>query len=126
MYTDNMKFIESHEWAKIDNDSIALVGISEHAQSLLGDIVYVELPKIGQKIKANTTIGVIESVKAASDLYSPIGGEVIEINEKVINDPAIINTSPHNDGWLVKIKLDNMDEFNQLLDVVTYQQNINL
>lgn len=122
--TSDIKFLESHEWIKIEEDSIAKIGISDHAQSLLGDIVYVELPKVGDKIKFNTSIGVIESVKAASDLYAPVTGEIIAVNENVITEPAIINTSPQNDGWLLKIKLDNINELDQLMDAQTYQNTI--
>ncbi len=124
MNNTNIKFLKSHEWVKIEENCTAKIGISDHAQALLGDIVYVELPKIGKKIQLGTSIGVIESVKAASDLYSPVNGEIIAINESVINDPAIINSSPQNDGWLLQVKLDNPEELNELMDVTAYQNNI--
>ena len=120
---NNMKFLKSHEWCLLENNT-ALVGISDHAQGLLGDIVYLELPKVGQKLQQNDAIGVIESVKAASDLYSPLSGEVLAINDEAINNPALINTNPYDLGWLIKIKVDNEQESNQLMDYVEYTKSI--
>ena len=124
MYDNNMKFLESHEWIRQEQSDEAAIGITQHAQELLGDLVYIELPKVGQKINAKDTFGVVESVKAASDLYSPVSGEIIAVNDNVINDPTLINTSPHNDGWLIKIKLNNLAELNNLMSGEAYQNFI--
>lgn len=124
MQHSNIKFSESHEWVKLENDNTALVGISHHAQELLGDIVYIELPRIEQNIVANDTVGVVESVKAASDLYSPVSGEVIAINDAAINDPSIINNHPEDKGWLFKIKLDDITELDNLLTTNEYKKSI--
>ena len=125
MYNDKMKFTESHEWVRENEDGTAHIGITKHAQELLGDIVYLELPKVGQEITTKQTMGVIESVKAASDLYAPVSGVVIDVNDNVINDPTIINNDPHNDGWMIKITLNNHSELNDLMDIDQYQQMIN-
>lgn len=120
-----MKFTETHEWINIINDKEAIIGITNHAQELLGDIVYLELPKINDKISKNQSLGVIESVKAASDLYAPLSGTVIEVNHEVINNPKIINESPLSAGWLIKINIDNNNEINQLLSEEEYNKKVN-
>ena len=99
---DNLKYLASHEWIKLEDDGTVTVGISDYAQDLLGDIVFVELPEIGQQLEAEKEAAVVESVKAASDIYSPVRGEVLEINEKLLDEPEIINNSPYEDGWLFK------------------------
>ena len=124
MYNDDMKFVATHEWVQLDNDSIVKIGITNHAQELLGDLVFIELPKLGRQIKSHEVIGVIESVKAASDLYSPVTGEVIAINEEVIADPALVNSAPHKAGWLLKIKLNDMNELNVLMSAAEYKNSI--
>ncbi|MFN8770040.1 MAG: glycine cleavage system protein GcvH [Neisseriaceae bacterium] len=124
MNTNNLKFLKSHEWVRLEQDNIAYVGISDHAQGLLGDIVYLELPKIGDKIKKDGTIGVIESVKAASDLYSPVSGEVIATNEDAINNPSIVNTNPYDNGWLIKVKLSDSSELDSLMSADDYEQSL--
>ena len=95
----NLKFLESHEWARLEDDGTVTVGISDHAQELLGDIVFVELPEIGKDISKSGDIAIVESVKAASDVYSPVTGQVTEVNEALIDNPEIINSSPYEDGW---------------------------
>ena len=124
MYTEDMKFVDTHEWIKTTSDNIATVGITNHAQELLGDLVYIELPNVGDSITLGETVGVVESVKAASDLYSPLSGEVIEINNEIINDPTLANSDPHNAGWLFKLKLTAPDELNGLLSVDKYKSLI--
>ncbi len=124
MYENNMKFVESHEWVRLDGDNIVCVGITHHAQELLGDLVYIELPKIGQEIAFNDTVGVVESVKAASDLYSPVSGVVVELNEAVVNDPTLANTSPHTAGWMFKVKLNDMSQLDKLLSAEEYKKLI--
>ncbi|HMT03175.1 MAG TPA: glycine cleavage system protein GcvH [Burkholderiales bacterium] len=123
MHSNDIKYSQSHEWVKIENDT-AIVGISNHAQELLGDIVYVELPQIEQNIIKNDTVGVIESVKAASDIYSPISGEVIAINDQIINDPTIINKTPESDGWLFKVKYNDITEVDSLMNLNDYKRDI--
>lgn len=125
MYTPEMKFVDTHEWIRQEknNDEVS-VGITHHAQELLGDLVYVELPIIGQTIKTGDTIGVVESVKAASDLYSPVSGVVTAINEEVVNDPMLANSEPHTAGWLFKVKLDDIIELNGLLSADKYKSLI--
>jgi glycine cleavage system H protein len=121
MYTNNMKFVDTHEWIVEEPGDIVLVGITYHAQELLGDLVYIELPKIGSQIKINDVIGVVESVKAASDLYSPISGEVVALNDEVVTDPTLANTDPHGKGWLLKIKLNDTNELTGLLSSDQYR-----
>lgn len=115
-----LKFSKTHEWAKID-DNTAVIGISDHAQHSLGDIVFIDIPKIKDKIKAGAQFGTIESTKAASELFSPLSGEVIEINKDLINNPQWINESPLDRGWMVKIKIENNSEVNSLMDEAAYK-----
>lgn len=124
MYEENVKFVDTHEWVKVESGNIVKVGITHHAQELLGDLVYVELPKIGGHIKSHEIIGVVESVKAASDLYSPVDGEVVAVNDEVIADPTLANTDPHEKGWLLKVRLDNLDQLNSLMSVSEYKEMI--
>jgi len=116
-----MKFTDTHEWLKIKN-GIATIGITNHAQDNLGDIVYVELPELGLQIEKEESLGVVESVKSASDLYAPISGIVIEINEELTGSPEVLNLDPHNDGWLVKIKVTDVVELRNLLNVEEYEK----
>ena len=121
MYTNDMKFTESHEWIKQIDETTVVMGISDHAQGLLGDLVYIELPKVGTQVVAMESIGVVESVKAASDLYSPLDGEVVAVNDAVTADPTIINQLPHTDGWLIKIKINNLAQLDKLMNVAAYK-----
>lgn len=115
-----LKFTLTHEWLKQDHEEMT-IGITDHAQQLLGDMVYVDLPKIGATITAGDELGVVESVKAASDFYSPISGVVTALNEKACEDPSIVNRDPYGQGWLVKIKANNLTELESLLDLSQYQ-----
>lgn len=119
---ENLKYLESHEWAKIEDDGTVTVGISDHAQELLGDIVFVELPQVGSSIEKQAEVAVVESVKAASDVYSPVSGEIIATNENLENAPETVNSSPYDDGWFFKIKPTNIDEVSDLLDAEAYKQ----
>jgi len=119
---NNVKYLSSHEWVKLEEDGTATVGISNHAQDLLGDIVFVELPEVGQRIDAEQEAAVVESVKAASDIYSPISGEVIEINEKLIDEPEVVNSSPYQDGWFYKMKIDDLSSLEKLLSPEEYSK----
>jgi glycine cleavage system H protein len=118
-----LKFTETHEWLQGQHSEVT-IGISDHAQKLLGDMVFVEMPEIGDEFEAGDEIGVVESVKAASDFYAPIGGTVIEINEAVVANPALVNSSPLKDGWLVKLRPHDVNEINQLLSETQYLDKI--
>jgi len=115
-----LKFSKTHEWAKIDNNT-ATIGISDYAQHSLGDIVFIEMPKVKDKVKALAQFGTIESTKAASELYSPLSGEVIEINKDLLNNPQWVNESPLERGWMMKIKMDNNSEADNLMDEAAYK-----
>ena len=117
----NLKFLDSHERAR-DDDGVVTVGISNHAQELLGDIVYVELPQIGSSVSQKDGVAIVESVKAASDVYSPLTGEIVEINEKLSDNPEIINSSPYEDGWFFKVKPQNINELDEMLDSDAYKK----
>ena len=118
-----LKYLSTHEWVLIEGD-IATVGISDHAQELLGDLVYVELPDTGTAVSAGDSVGVVESVKAASDTYAPVTGEVIEVNEELEDSPDRINDEPYGDGWMYKIRMEDEDEVGDLLDADAYSETI--
>lgn len=120
----NLKYSQSHEWIRSENNQTVILGITEHAQHLLGDLVFIELPQLKQAIKVGEEIGVLESVKAASDLYTPISGEIVAINEKLQDSPELINTDPYGEGWLVKIKLNKQSNLDGLLDAQAYTKLI--
>ena len=115
-----LRYLATHEWGRIDEEDILTVGISEHAQDLLGDIVFVELPDIGKELDAEEESAIVESVKAASDVYAPLSGEVIEVNEKLLDEPEIVNSSPLEDGWFFKIKLNDASSFENLMTEEEY------
>ena len=116
----DLKFKTSHEWVRVEQDGTVTVGISDHAQDLLGDIVFVELPDIGTQMNAEDEVAIVESVKAASDVYSPVSGEIIEVNELLLDNPETVNESPYSDGWFYKIQPDDLDEINELLSPEEY------
>ena len=118
----DLKFLSSHEWVRVESDGSVTIGISDHAQDLLGDIVFVELPEIGQSIDAETDAAIVESVKAASDVYSPISGEVTEVNPILEDQPEIINTSPYEDGWFYKMLPSDLGEIENLLSPEDYSE----
>ncbi|GLC77790.1 NAD-dependent glutamate dehydrogenase [Pleodorina starrii] len=113
------KYAASHEWASVEGNT-ATIGISDHAQEQLGDVVYVELPDVGKVVKQGETFGVVESVKAASDVYSPVSGEVVEVNQALVDKPGTVNTSPFEEGWIIKVKMSNKGELQSLLDADAY------
>jgi glycine cleavage system H protein len=119
----DLKYSKSHEWVRVAG-GVATVGITDHAQHELTDVVFVELPEIGSKIKAGVACAVVESVKTASDLYSPVSGEVTEVNPAVVDDPALVNSEPYTDGWFYKIKLSNSQELDALLTPEQYRAQI--
>ena len=118
----DLKFLSSHEWVRVEPDGSVTIGISDHAQDLLGDIVFVELPEIGQSIDAETDAAIVESVKAASDVYSPISGEVTEVNPILEDQPEIINSSPYKDGWFYKMIPSDLGEIENLLSPEDYSE----
>jgi glycine cleavage system H protein len=117
------KYSKSHEWIKIEGDT-AVIGITDHAQEELGDIVYVELPTVGRMLSVDDVFGTVESVKAVSELYSPLSGEVVEVNDSLIGSEATINDTPYDAGWLIKVRLKNPDEAEALLDDSGYRSEI--
>ena len=118
-----LKFLSTHEWALVEGN-IATIGVSDHAQELLGDLVYVELPEQGSTVAAGDSVGVIESVKAASDTYAPLSGEIIEVNADLEDAPEKINNDPYGDGWMYKIALEDREEVENLLDAEAYTESI--
>ena len=123
MYPDNFRYTEEHEWVRADGD-IGTVGITDHAQQELGDIVYVDLPKPGTAVEQGKSLGSIESVKAVSDIYSPISGEVVAINSTLADAPEKLNQDPHGEAWLVRIRMSAPDEMNNLLSAADYEAYI--
>jgi glycine cleavage system H protein len=117
---DDLKYTKSHEWVKDNGDGTVTVGISDHAQELLGDLVFVELPEAGSHVAAGDEIAVVESVKAASDVYSPLSGKILGVNEVLNDAPESINESPYEDGWLYTLKPDDTADLEALLDAATY------
>ncbi len=117
---ENARYLESHEWARKEGN-LFTIGISDHAQSLLSDIVYVELPEIDDELEKEELFGVVESVKAASDVYLPLSGTVIEVNEELLDAPELINEDAFGDGWIIKIKADDKDEWKELMDADAYR-----
>lgn len=120
---EDIHYTATHEWVRIE-ENIAIVGITDHAQCLLGNLVFVELPKLGQKVKEEESCAVVESVKAASDVYTPIAGKVVEINEKLNISPELVNEQPFDKGWLFKLHLNEFFSLHQLLTAYNYQAQI--
>ncbi len=121
---DNLKYMESHEWVNATEDGTATVGVSDHAQAELTDVVYLELPAVGKTVAKGDPIAVIESVKAANDIYSPVSGEVIESNEALENEPELVNSDPFGAGWMFKIKLSDSSELESLMGADAYTNHI--
>lgn len=116
---ENLKYVESHEWVLVEGD-IATIGITDHAQEELSDVVFVDVPAVGATIPLGDPVAVVESVKAASDIYAPITGEVIEVNEELGNDPGFVNTDPYGSGWIYKIRISDESELDDLMDAAGY------
>lgn len=117
-----LRYAKSHEWARLEEDGTVTIGITEHAQQALGDVVYVETPEVGENLAAGDESGVVESVKAASDIYAPIGGEVIAVNELLQDEPELVNASPYDDAWFYRIQPSDVSELDALLSAEEYQQ----
>ena len=122
-YPANYRYTREHEWIELTG-SIGAIGITDYAQNSLGDIVYVDLPKVGTRVDAGKSLGSVESVKAVSDIYSPVSGEITEINESLADAPEKLNTDPHGDAWLVKIRLSNVEEIQHLMSAADYQSYV--
>ncbi|HBC3371439.1 TPA: glycine cleavage system protein GcvH [Vibrio parahaemolyticus] len=119
-----LKFTDSHEWVRDNGDGTVTIGISEHAQEMLGDVVFVDLPDVEDEVEAGESFSLVESVKAASDIYSPVTGEVVEINEELEESPELINEEPYEGGWIVKVKLSDPSELDDLKDAEEYLSSI--
>ena len=120
----DLKFLKSHEWARVEDNGLIRVGISDHAQEALGDLVYVELPEVGAQVQAGNSVATVESVKAASDIYSPVSGEIVEVNESLADKPETINEDAYGDGWLFVVKASDRGELDELLDADAYGEQI--
>jgi glycine cleavage system H protein len=118
----DLKFMKSHEWARVEGDGKVTIGISDHAQGLLGDLVYVELPNVGDRVEAGTAVAVVESVKAASDVYSPVTGKVVEVNAALADKPETINEDAYGDGWILVIEAEEPEQLNELLGPDDYAE----
>jgi glycine cleavage system H protein len=119
-----LRYSESHEWISQDDDGVVKVGITDHAQAQLGDLVFVELPEEGASFGQGDACAVVESVKAASDIYCPVSGEIVAVNEALIDAPETVNNDPYNDGWLFSVRLDDADELESLMDADAYKESI--
>lgn len=120
-FRSDLKYLPSHEWARVETDGTVTIGISDHAQESLGDVVFVETPEVGSKVSAGEEAGVVESVKAASDIFSPVSGEVIEVNESLEDAPETVNSSPFDDGWFFRVKPTDVSELDDALDADAYR-----
>lgn len=120
----DLKYVASHEWLKLEDDGIITVGITDHAQDLLGDVVFVELPEVGRTVSADEEIAVVESVKAASDVYAPISGEIVEINDELVDSPELANEDPYGKAWFFKIKPANPADYDSLMSADEYESSL--
>jgi glycine cleavage system H protein len=120
----DLKFLKSHEWARVEDNGTVTVGISEHAQGLLGDLVYVELPEVGDTVTSGNAVAVVESVKAASDVYSPVSGKVVAVNSALADKPETINEDAYGEGWMLVVQPDDMEQLNELLSPDEYAELI--
>ena len=123
MYPSDYLYSKEHEWVRVEGDE-AIVGITKFAQDELGEVVYVELPEVGDSFAAHDEIGTIESVKAVAEIYIPVGGEVVAINEGAVEDPAAVNDDPHGEGWRVRVRMSQQSDLDDLMNAATYQQHV--
>ncbi len=119
---ENLKYSKTHEWVRVEND-VAVIGITDHAQSELGDVVYLSLPEVGRILKYDEPFGEVESVKAVSELYSPLSGEVIEVNTTIIDSTEVVNEDPYGRGWLIKVRMSDPSELDKLMDADAYAKH---
>jgi glycine cleavage system H protein len=122
MYPKEFRYTKDHEWIRVDGE-VGVVGITEFAQSELGDVVFVELPEVGDQFDAGAEVGTIESVKAVSSLYSPVSGEIVEVNEALADKPELVNEDPHGDGWMMKVKLGDAGQVEELMSAEQYEEH---
>jgi glycine cleavage system H protein len=120
-FPSDLRYTQEHEWIKIENGNVALIGITEFAQSELGDIVYVEIETVGQELASNEVFGTIEAVKTVSDLFLPVSGKIIEVNQALANSPELVNNSPYEEGWLIKLEVQNPADLDALMDTDAYK-----
>ena len=119
---EELKYVETHEWVREDVDGTVIVGITDYAQGALGDVVYVELPEVGSEAEIGDEVAVVESVKAASDIYAPLSGTITEVNESLEGNPELVNTDPYRDGWFFRLKLRDVEELSSLMDSESYSE----
>ncbi len=122
-FPDNLKYTKEHEWLRIEN-GLAVLGITDYAQSELGDIVFIEFPEIGKSFSQNDSIGTIEAVKTVAELYAPVSGEVVEVNDELADTPELVNQDPYEKGWMLKIKLNDPSEVDALMDGAAYKEHV--
>jgi glycine cleavage system H protein len=118
----DLKYTTSHEWVRLDGGDVAIIGITDHAQTALGDVVFVELPEVGREVGGNEACAVVESVKAASDVYAPVAGRVVEANERLVDDPGLVNRDPTGEGWFYKLEIADAAALDELMDEAGYQR----
>lgn len=118
---EDLHYSGTHEWVRLEGDT-ATLGVTDHAQESMGDMVYVDLPEVGKKIEAKGECGVLESVKSASDIYSPVAGEITAVNEKLTDTPDLVNKDPYGEGWIVRLRLENVDAVKELMDAAAYRK----
>jgi glycine cleavage system H protein len=123
-FRPELKYLASHEWARVETDGTVTIGITDHAQAALGDVVYVEVPEVGSLVALGEEAGVVESVKAASDIFSPVTGEVIEINEALEDAPETVNGSPYDDGWFFRVKPSELTDLDDAMDMSAYKESL--
>jgi glycine cleavage system H protein len=121
MYPSDYLYSREHEWVRVDDD-VCVLGITEFAQQELGEVVFVELPEVGQMFNANDEIGTIESVKAVAEVYTPVAGEIIEVNDSVVDDPELLNEDPHGEGWLIKVRFSSASDLKSLMNAEQYEE----
>ena len=119
---EELKYVETHEWVREDSDGTVIVGITDYAQGALGDVVYVELPEVDSEVEMGDEVAVVESVKAASDIYAPLSGTITEVNESLEGNPELVNTDPYRDGWFFRLKLRDVEELSSLMDSESYSE----
>ena len=119
---EELKYVETHEWVREDDDGTVIIGITDYAQGALGDVVYVELPEVNSEVEMGDEVAVVESVKAASDIYAPLSGTITEVNESLEGNPELVNTDPYRDGWFFRLKLRDVEELSSLMDSESYSE----
>lgn len=124
MYPDDLRYSQEHEWVRVESDNRARIGITDYAQRELGDVVFVDLPQVGDQVSAGDAFAVVESVKAVSDIYAPVTGKVVEVNEALTSNPELINSGPYGDGWIAVIEMEAPSELDDLLDAEGYRKHV--